>query len=290
MSVSPLRKRPEVEVKALGARKKRRESAGCPPTLRGFLARRKRGRGATASYVSFWDVWVRAVVMVKFGERLMDMQHAGWEAHYIRYDELKLQIDNIELCQTDEDYQISSDHFLATLREMLVGVDAFVTEQMSTLQAKTDLQDVKALHSAKAFLKVAAVCAVMYQCMCHAYTTCTRPVGWPPPSPAAASSPAVAPTPGDSPRSQVLTRFVGTNVIAATKVGRAKLARTKAGPARSPLLVPPRPCDPPPFVRLSRSTTSTCCQACESACSLATSSAARRLGGGGGRGGDGVGG
>ena len=184
--------------------------------------------------------------MVKFGERLMDMQHAGWEAHYIRYDELKLQIDNIELCQTDEDYQISSDHFLATLREMLVGVDAFVTEQMSTLQAKTDLQDVKALHSAKAFLKVAAVCAVMYQCMCHAYTTCTRPVGWPPPSPAAASSPAVAPTPGDSPRSQVLTRFVGTNVIAATKVGRAKLARTKAGPARSPLLVPPRPCDPPP--------------------------------------------
>ena len=92
--------------------------------------------------------------MVKFGDRMIDMQHAGWEAHYINYEELKLQIDNIEKCQTDDDLEAMSDEFLATLKQMLVGVDAFVAEQMSTLQAKTDLTDAKSLHSAKSFLKV----------------------------------------------------------------------------------------------------------------------------------------
>ena len=92
--------------------------------------------------------------MVKFGDRMIDMQHAGWEAHYINYEELKLQIDNIEKCQTDEALEAKSDEFLATLKQMLVGVDAFVTDQMSTLQANTDLTDAKSLHNAKAFLKV----------------------------------------------------------------------------------------------------------------------------------------
>jgi SPX domain protein involved in polyphosphate accumulation len=92
--------------------------------------------------------------MVKFGDRMIDMQHAGWEAHYINYEELKLQIDNIERCQTDKDLEAKSDEVLATLKQMLVGVDAFVADQMSTLQAKTDLTDAKSLHSAKSFLKV----------------------------------------------------------------------------------------------------------------------------------------
>ena len=107
--------------------------------------------------------------MVKFGVRMIDMQHAGWEAHYINYEELKLQIDNIEKCQTDEALAAKSEEFLATLKQMLVRVDAFVADQMSTLQANTDLQDAKSLHSAKSFLKV-------------------------------------------------LCRYVGTNVIAATKI------------------------------------------------------------------------
>ena len=92
--------------------------------------------------------------MVKFGVRMIDMQHAGWEAHYINYEELKLQIDNIEKCQTDEELAAKSEEFLAMLKQMLARVDAFVADQMSTLQANTDLTDAKSLHSAKSFLKV----------------------------------------------------------------------------------------------------------------------------------------
>ena len=92
--------------------------------------------------------------MVKFGVRMLDMQHAGWEAHYINYEELKRQIDNIEKCQTDEELAAKSEEFLAALKQMLARVDAFVADQMSTLQANTDLTDAKSLHSAKSFLKV----------------------------------------------------------------------------------------------------------------------------------------
>ena len=70
--------------------------------------------------------------MVKFGVRMLDMQHAGWEAHYINYEELKLQIDNIEKCQTDEELAAKSEEFLVTLKQMLARVDAFVADQMST--------------------------------------------------------------------------------------------------------------------------------------------------------------
>ena len=119
--------------------------------------------------------------MVKFGDRMIDMQHAGWEAHYINYEELKLQIDNIEKCQTDEALEAKSDEFLATLKQMLVGVDAFVADQMSTLQAKTDLTDAKSLHSAKSFLKVwpqpHPPATAVHACPAHVQASITRSWG-----------------------------------------------------------------------------------------------------------------
>ena len=115
--------------------------------------------------------------MVKFGDRMIDMQHAGWEAHYINYEQLKIQIDNIEKCQTDEDLEAKSDEFLATLKQMLVGVDAFVADQMSTLQAKTDLTDAKSLHSAKSFLKVWLHPPAPPACATHVQATISRSWG-----------------------------------------------------------------------------------------------------------------
>ena len=116
--------------------------------------------------------------MVKFGVRMIDMQHAGWEAHYINYEELKLQIDNIEKCQTDEALAAKSEEFLATLKQMLVRVDAFVADQMSTLQENTDLQDAKSLHSAKSFLKVRPRHRPPCMCMCtHAQAAFARSWG-----------------------------------------------------------------------------------------------------------------
>ena len=48
--------------------------------------------------------------MVKFGERLVAMQHAGWEAHYIRYNELKLLIDNIKACTSEATSEAASEY------------------------------------------------------------------------------------------------------------------------------------------------------------------------------------
>ena len=59
---------------------------------------------------------------MKFGERLLSMQHVGWEAYYIRYDDLKLLIDNIKACTTDADYKQVSDKFVAELKAMLENV------------------------------------------------------------------------------------------------------------------------------------------------------------------------
>ena len=141
--------------------------------------------------------------MVKFGDRMIDMQHAGWEAHYINYEELKLQIDNIEKCQTDEALEAKSDEFLATLKQMLVGVDAFVTDQMSTLQANTDLTDAKSLHDTKAYLKVwpqphtrQPCMHVMHACAALVSASITRSlVGRQRPCPATIARAAATPTP-----------------------------------------------------------------------------------------------
>ena len=48
--------------------------------------------------------------MVKFGERLIAMQHAGWEAHYIRYNELKLLIDNIKASTSEATSEAASQY------------------------------------------------------------------------------------------------------------------------------------------------------------------------------------
>jgi sodium-dependent phosphate cotransporter len=109
--------------------------------------------------------------MVKFGERLREMQHAGWERHYVRYNDLKLIIDKIDSCATDDDHQAMSNQFLSSLGEDIKGVDAFVKEQTDQLRDQTELTDAASLRSAQSSLKV-------------------------------------------------LRRFVGTNVIAATKIAK----------------------------------------------------------------------
>jgi len=107
--------------------------------------------------------------MVKFGERLVAMQHAGWEAHYIRYNELKLLIDNIKACTSEATSEAASERFLAALVQMIHSVDSFVKGKAADLEASTDLQSAESLRAAVKSLKV-------------------------------------------------LRRFVGTNVIAATKI------------------------------------------------------------------------
>ena len=100
--------------------------------------------------------------MVKFGERLREMQHAGWERHYVRYNDLKLIIDKIDSCATDDDRRAVSNQFLSSLGEDIKGVDAFVKEQTDQLRDQTELTDAASLRSAQSSLKV-RVSAAFYR-------------------------------------------------------------------------------------------------------------------------------
>ena len=108
---------------------------------------------------------------MKFGERLIEMQHVGWESHYINYDDLKKLISKIDTCITDADYKKASDAFCAELTTSFERVNEHVLAETQALRADLDPRDALSLRKAKSSLKV-------------------------------------------------LRRFVGTNVIAATKIAK----------------------------------------------------------------------
>lgn len=109
--------------------------------------------------------------MVKFGERMIAMQHLGWEQHYIKYDDLKVTISKLDACSTDAEYKAVSDAFCAELTRALEHVDSFVLAETKSLRAALDPNDAASLRKVHSSVKV-------------------------------------------------LRRFVGTNVIAATKISK----------------------------------------------------------------------
>ena len=154
--------------------------------------------------------------MVLFGESLNELMQPGWEAHYIDYQGLKNIIAMIKQAgksQEDggeEKAAELSENFLRKAKEQITGVNTFVTEQKKTLSAEH--ARIKSAHSAAmqdAPLLVAPDGAAMQWTVAGA----SEQLG---------AHPKLKDhllALGELERSLVaLRRFVGTNVIAATKI------------------------------------------------------------------------
>ena len=83
--------------------------------------------------------------MVKFGKRMVAMQHLGWEAHYINYDDLKVTIGKLDACSTDAEIKAVSDQFCDELTKAFKRVDSFVLAETKSLRSAFNSSDAASL-------------------------------------------------------------------------------------------------------------------------------------------------
>ena len=76
---------------------------------------------------------------------MLAMQHLGWEAHYINYDDLKVTIGKLDGCSTDAEILAVSDQFCDELTKALQRVDSFVLAETKSLRSDFNSSDAASL-------------------------------------------------------------------------------------------------------------------------------------------------
>jgi sodium-dependent phosphate cotransporter len=73
--------------------------------------------------------------MVKFGKRLPDLVHPGWEAHYVKYDQLNELVTKISEGESPEIKLEESEKFLEQLSENIIAANKFFLQQLDAASA-----------------------------------------------------------------------------------------------------------------------------------------------------------
>eukprot|EP00462_Mataza_sp_D1_P021657 CAMPEP_0175131040 /NCGR_PEP_ID=MMETSP0087-20121206/6324_1 /TAXON_ID=136419 /ORGANISM="Unknown Unknown, Strain D1" /LENGTH=881 /DNA_ID=CAMNT_0016413291 /DNA_START=27 /DNA_END=2672 /DNA_ORIENTATION=- len=155
--------------------------------------------------------------MVLFGENLEGLMHPGWESYYIDYNELKKILAVVIQAETHEQQTIESDRFLTSLLVQTGGVNEFVKIQHQQLSERLEKIQAEAEAVAKLEKTLPVPSSIDQLNLGTALTDLKN-------EPTSADNEVLVKFVKeliDLNRSFTnLRRFVGTNVIAATKIAK----------------------------------------------------------------------